>query len=64
MSHRGQQGFGCNGPKAHMHLQVAAVSESGRGYVWECRADAAGRVEATLRARIAVGSRCGCVVEV
>ncbi len=38
--------------------QVAAVSEAGRAYVWECRADAAGRVEAELRARISVGPRC------
>ena len=47
--------------RAHMLLQVAAVSERGRAYVWECRADAAGRVEATLRARISVGSRCVCL---
>ena len=39
--------------------QVAAVSEAGRAYVWECRADASGRVEAALRARVSVGSRCG-----
>ncbi|KAK9833465.1 hypothetical protein WJX81_007454 [Elliptochloris bilobata] len=38
-------------------FQVAAVSEAGRAYVWECRADAAGRVEAALRARISVCSR-------
>ena len=35
------------------------MSAMGRAYVWECRADAAGRVEAMLRARISVGSRCG-----
>ncbi len=35
-------------------VQVAAVSEAGRAYVWECRADAGGRVEAALRARVSV----------
>ncbi len=34
------------------------MSEAGRAYVWECRADAGGRVEAALRARVSV--RAGC----
>lgn len=42
-----------------MRAQVAAVSEAGRAYVWECRADAGGHVEAALRARVSVRAGCG-----